>query len=136
MPTDTARSTARAEGAFRFRRLARPAVMLAAALALHGCYPYPYYPPGAVSTSAVPASFENSWQAARGAAHDEGVNITFEDRASGVVRGTRGPFDVTISVAPQADGSVRVSFSTTGPTAQDPGLQERLTRAYNRRMGR
>lgn len=136
MPTDTARSPVRAEGAFRFCCLANPAVMLAAALALPGCYPYPYYPPGAVSTSAVPASIEKSWQAARGAAYDEGVTITFEDRASGVVRGTRGPFDVTINVTPQADGSVRVSFSTTGPTAQDPGLQERLTRAYNLRMGR
>jgi hypothetical protein len=136
MPTDTARNSVRAQGAFRFRRLARPAVVLAAGLALHGCYPYPYYPPGAVSTPAVPASFENSWQAARGAAYDEGVNISFEDRASGVLRGTRGPFDVTINVTPQADGSVRVSISATGPTAQDPGLQERLTRAYNRRMGR
>jgi hypothetical protein len=110
--------------------------MVAAALALHACYPYPYYPPGAVTSPAVPASFENSWQAARGAAYDEGVRITSEDRASGIVRGTRGPFDVTISVATQADGSVRVSFSTTGPTAQDPALQDRLTRAYNRRMGR
>jgi hypothetical protein len=119
----------------RARRRAIPFVMIAAALALPGCYPYPYYPPGAV-TSAMPASFENSWEAARGAAYDEGVKITFEDRASGVVRGSKGPFDVSINVTPQADGSVRVSFSTTGPTAQDPGLQDRLTRAYNRRMGR
>jgi len=118
------------------RRLAGTAFALVATLALHGCYPYPYYPPGEATMSAVPANFENSWQAARGAAYDEGVRITYEDRASGTLRGTKGPFDVTISVTNQADGSVRVGFTTTGPTAEDPTLQERLTRAYHRRMGR
>jgi hypothetical protein len=34
------------------------------------------------------------------------------------------------------DGSVRVQFNTAGATAQDPGLIDRISRAYERRMGR
>ena len=34
------------------------------------------------------------------------------------------------------DGSVRVEFTTSGATAQDPGLIDRVTRSYNARMGR
>jgi len=114
----------------------RNLVLLAAfagLLALHGCYTAPAY---VATTKSVPASFDASWQAARGAAYDEGVAITAEDRSSGTMRGTKGPFDVTISVASQADGSVRVGFTVTGPQAQDPTLQDRLTRSYQRRMGR
>ena len=50
------------------------------------------------------------------------------------MRGDAGSSSVLITVATQADGSVRVGFSVTG--AQDTGLQDRLTRAYQRRMGR
>ena len=36
---------------------------------------------------------------------------------------------------PQADGSVRVQFNTKGPAQQDPGLGDRFSQAYDRRMG-
>jgi hypothetical protein len=112
-------------------------IAIAAAMALPGCYyPYPAYTPVAVSSS-VPASFDASWQAARAAAYDEGVHVTSEDRASGTMRGDKGAFGVLITVAQQANGSVRVQFSVTGPhTAEGSGLQDRLAQAYQRRMGR
>jgi len=43
---------------------------------------------------------------------------------------------VLITVATQADESIRVAFSVTGPSSQDASLQDRLTSAYQRRMGR
>ena len=104
------------------------------ALSVPGCYTAPAYTP--VPTSSTPPSFDTSWMAARGAAYDEGVRIVSEDQASGTIRGNKGPFDVTVTVLRQADGSVRVGFTVTGPTAQDPHLQDRLTAAYQRRMGR
>jgi hypothetical protein len=36
----------------------------------------------------------------------------------------------------QADASVRVQFDAKGPTEQDPGLADRFSQAYDRRMGR
>jgi hypothetical protein len=36
----------------------------------------------------------------------------------------------------QADGSVRVEMSARGPKGADPGLADRISRAYDRRMGR
>jgi hypothetical protein len=105
-----------------------------AAVPLAGCYyPAPVYAP-APQTTSVPASFDASWQAARGAAADQGVQITDENRSSGTIRGTQGASEVTITVAQQADGSVRVGFNVKGPAGS--GLQERLTQSYNRRMGR
>jgi hypothetical protein len=108
---------------------------VAAALALPGCY-YPYPAPAPVTVPGGPASFDASWQAARGAASDEGVRITDEDRSTGTLRGNKGQFKVLITVASQPNGSVQVSFTATGPTSDDTNLQDRLTRAYQRRMGR
>jgi len=110
-------------------------IAIAIALALQGCYTGPTYVAVPVASS-VPASFDASWQAARAAAYEEGVRITSEDRASGVLRGDKGPFRVLITVASRADGSVQVAFTVTGPPSQDAGLQDRLTRAYQRHMGR
>ena len=111
-------------------------IIAAAALVSSGCYyPYPYsYTP--VVTSTVPASFDASWQAARGAAYDEGVRVTSEDRSTGTLRGEKGQDRVLITVAQQANGTVRVEFSVAGPPSENTGLQDQLTRAYNRRMGR
>jgi len=101
------------------------------ALAPAACYyaPYPY-------TTTVPASFDRSYNAVIGAMGDNGLSILMEDRPAGRVIGRRGGIDVTGSVMPQSDGSVRVEFTTSGATAQDPSLIERVTRAYNARMGR
>lgn len=117
-------------------RLVPTSIAVAAALAVTGCYyPYPYSYTPVVATT-VPASFDASWQAARGAAYDEGVRVTSEDRSTGTLRGEKGQDRVLITVAQQANGTVRVEFSVAGPPSEGPGLQDGLTRAYNRRMGR
>lgn len=112
------------------------AAILSAAWLLQGCYtaPAPVHVPPARSMS---ERFETSWQAARGAASDLGVRITHEDRASGTLRGDKGPSSVSITVAPQADQTIQVGFSVTGGDSyQDGNLKDHLTRAYQRRMGR
>jgi hypothetical protein len=99
---------------------------------LSGCVasePVPAYVP-------APSTFDRSWSAATGAAQDEGVRVTSEDRVKGVITGSRGEQDVTINVQTQADGNVRVEFSARGPKGSDPGLAGRISRAYDRRMGR
>jgi hypothetical protein len=101
--------------------------------ALAGCVVYEPVPTTPVS---VPSGFERSWNAALGAAQDEGVRITSEDRASGMIRGYRDQQEVTINVQTQADGKVRVEMSARGPKGADPGLAGRISRAYDRRMGR
>jgi hypothetical protein len=83
-----------------------------------------------------PSTFDRSWSAALGAAQDEGVRITSEDRVNGVIRGYRDEQEVTINLRTQADGGVRVEMSARGPKGSDPGLASRISRAYDRRMGR
>ncbi len=89
---------------------------------------------------AVPAysgsSYDRVWNSALGAAEDAGVKITSTDRTTGTIRGVTSSSDVTISVISQADGKTRVEFSSKGPKGQDPDLNDRFTRFYNRRMGR
>ena len=88
--------------------------------------PVPAYSPG-------PSTFERAWQAAVGGAQDAGVRIASAEPSTGVIRGINDGSDVSIVVARQADGSVRVQFDSTG---KDPGLADRFSRAYDRRMGR
>jgi hypothetical protein len=108
------------------------AVIVLAALA--GCVVYE--PAPGVYVPATPAPFERSWAAALGAFDDQGVRITSQDRSTGQIRGTRDGIDLVANVRPQADGSVRVDFNTSGATARDPTLIDRVSRAYDRRMGR
>jgi hypothetical protein len=106
------------------------AMLTTVCMLLSGCYePVPTYVP-------APSTFDRAWNAALGAAQDEGVRIIFEDRSNGVITGSRGDQDVTINVRTQADGSVRVELSARGPQGSDQVLAERLSRAYDRRMGR
>jgi hypothetical protein len=108
------------------------AVLATVFMLLSGCVasePVPAYVP-------APSTFDRSWSAATGAAQDEGVRVTSEDRVKGVISGSRGEQDVTINVQTQADGNVRVEFSARGPKGSDPGLAGRISRAYDRRMGR
>jgi hypothetical protein len=84
----------------------------------------------------APNTFERSWSAAIGALEDEGVRIVDLDRAAGTASGVRGSIGVRVTVRTQADSSVRVEFSTSGNTASDPTLIDRLTQRYNHRMGR
>ena len=100
-----------------------------------GCVVYETAPGVYVTTPPQP-SFDRSWSAAIGAFQDQGVRITGEDRSAGQVRGTRDGIDVVANVRTQADGSVRVEFNTSGATGRDPGLIDRISRAYDRLMGR
>ncbi len=107
-------------------------MLLATALLVVGCVVYepaPVYAP-------APSSFDRSWSAAVGAARDAAVRIDSEDRARGVITGTRDARDVTITVGMQADGSVRVEISARGPAGSDSGLANEISRAYDRRIGR
>jgi hypothetical protein len=103
------------------------------AIALSGCT---YYVP-APSTTVVPgapASFDRSFDAAAGAMRDQGLTISAEDRNAGRVVGKLGNGTVTAQVRQQADGSVRVQFDAAG--MQDPAVIDRVSRGYDRRMGR
>jgi hypothetical protein len=104
-----------------------------ALLALGGCVAYPY-PYGYPAPAADP--FEAPWNAAMGAMGDAGLTLTQADRPSGTIRGTRGTVEGTIVVRTLADGRVGVEISARDPDRQDPGVVQRLTNAYNHRMGR
>jgi len=82
------------------------------------------------------STFDRVWESALGAAEDAGVRISSSDRSTGIIQGVTGSTDVTISVWTQADGSVRVEFTTRGPEGEDADVHERLTYFYNRRRGR
>ncbi len=105
-------------------------VIVAGLTVLAGCVVYEPVP------APAPSTFDRSWSAALAAAQDEGVRIASEDRASGLIRGFRGEQEVTIAVRSQSDGSVRTEISARGPQGSDPGLATRISRAYDRRMGR
>lgn len=99
---------------------------------LAGCVVYEPYPGYYVSSS----TYERTWNAAAGAVRDAGVQVTSEDAAAGLIRGTKDGIDVTVAVTRQAGGGARVQFDSKGPTQQDPGLANRFSEAYERRMGR
>jgi len=67
---------------------------------------------------------------------DVGARIVSADRNTGVITGIKDGVESTITVRTQADGRVRVEFSSRGPSGQDPGLSNRTYQAYERRMGR
>jgi hypothetical protein len=113
-----------------FREICITLALSVGSMSLAGCVYQPVVVP------AAPANFDRAWNAALGGTQDAGVQITSADPATGLISGTRGGIDVTVVVARQADGSVRVQFDQRGATQQDPGLAERFSRAYDRRMGR
>jgi hypothetical protein len=114
------------------RRIAIAAIVLGCLAG--GCTVYEAAP--GVYVTAPPSTFDRSWSAAVGAFEDQGVRITSQDRTAGQVRGTRDGIDLVANVRTQADGSVRVEFNTSGATARDPTLIDRVSRAYDRLMGR
>ena len=114
-------------------------LILALAVAIAGGCTYYQTTPGTYTTTSSTASvskFDRSWSATVGAFADQGVRVTSEDRGAGVIQGTRNGIHVTGDVRRQADGSVRVQLDTSGDTTQDPGLIDRITQSYQRRMGR
>jgi hypothetical protein len=107
-----------------------------AVAAIEGCTYYQTAPGVYTTTPPAPASFDRSWSAALGAFADQGVRVTSQDRGAGQIRGTRDGIEVTANVRAQADGSVRVEFNTSGDTAREPKLIDRISGAYDRLMGR
>ena len=108
-------------------------LFFAIALPLAGCvWSYPAEVP---QTRTILPSFDRSWDAALGAATDVDVTITSADRAAGRILGNKAGAEVTIDVLRQADGTVKVSFKTSGSTESNPTLGDRWRSAYQRRMG-
>jgi hypothetical protein len=97
------------------------------ALGLAGCVVYAPAPVDQV---------EVSFNAAHGALQDVGLNVVSADRATGTLRGVRGDVEGVIQVAMRNDGRVGVQITARDPANRDPGLVDRITNAYNRRMGR
>ena len=98
--------------------------------------PVYYQPAPAVYKTQSTSKFNQSWSAALGALSDQGVRITTQDRDAGIIQGSRYGIEVTASIRPQANNSVRVEFNTSGDTKSDPALIKRITGSYNSRMGR
>lgn len=101
--------------------------LLCAACIITACYPYPYY--------GYSSNYDRAWNAALGGAQDAGVSITQAEPENGYISGTSNGIDVTVRVNRQADGSVRVQFDSKNDS-RDPGLANRFSQAYDRRMGR
>ena len=110
-----------------------PGILCAGVVAaiVAGCTYYQVAP--AASGTSV---FDRSWNASLGALNDTGVDISMADRNKGTIRGTTATDVVTIRVYTQADGSVRVEITAQGPTGVDAALAQRVSDAYDRRMGR
>jgi hypothetical protein len=111
-------------------------VFVISVVLLAGCTYYQPAPGTYTSSSSSVSKFDRSWSAVVGAFSDQGVRVTSEDRGAGVIQGSRNGIHVTGDVRQQADGSVRVQFDTSGDTSKDPGLIDRITQSYQRRMGR
>jgi hypothetical protein len=111
----------------------RWAVMVVAVLSVCACVVYEPYVVSPGST--VGQRFDRAWAAAGGAMYDQGVNITTQDRAAGVIRGERGGIVITATLTAMADGSVQVKFNSSGATSQDPYLINRISDSYDHRMG-
>ena len=79
--------------------------------------------------------FDRSWAAATGALSDQGLTITSQDRGAGVIRGERGGITITATLETLADGRLQVKFASKGDR-EDPGLIQRVSDSYDRRMGR
>jgi hypothetical protein len=107
-------------------QLKRFVALLFLSLCVAGCVVYEPVPVTPSNPMAQP------WQAAMGAMQDTGLAIVTADQATGLVRGTRGSAVGEIRVAMRADGRVGVEITSQN----DPTLTQRLTDAYNRRMGR
>ena len=110
-------------------------IILAASLGgapMGGCVVYEPYP----GYYAGRTNYDRAWNAALGAVQDAGIRLDSADPNSGLIRGEKDGIGVLVTVARQGDGSVRVQFDAKGPTQQDPGLADRFSQAYERRMGR
>jgi hypothetical protein len=96
-------------------------------LVLSACY---------VPAPLPPSTYDRAFNAVEGAMMDQGVRITESNPGSGILNGIRGNIMVSATVALRPDGTTQVEFRTRGNTSEDPTLINRITAAYNARMGR
>jgi len=108
-------------------------LLAAAAIALSGCVVY--QTPSGYYVQSYQTTYDRAWSAATGAMQDAGMQIVSSDYAAGIARGAKDGIDATVSVARQADGTTRVQFDAKS-SERDPGLAQRFSTAYERRMGR
>ena len=109
-------------------------IVLSALLALGGCVAYEPVPVFPQAT--VQQRFDRSWAAATGAMSDQGLTILSQDRGAGVVRGERRGATITATLETLPDRRIQVKFASTGDHSTDPGLIQRVSDSYDRRMGR
>jgi hypothetical protein len=115
--------------------LTRAVVASALVVGLASCVVDPYYPYGYPQVSPQ-AAYDRYFNAALGAMVDAGLQVSGEDRAGGTIRSQRGGITMNARVITQADGRVRVEFNASGAISEDPGLPDRVSRAYEARLGR
>ena len=106
--------------------------IVAAVLLVDACVVYQPVPVDSGLT--MQERIDRSWNAASGAMSDQGLTIVSHDRSAGFIRGTKAGTSVTAQLDTLADGRIQVAFNSAG--AADPGLIDRVTDSYNRRMGR
>lgn len=110
-------------------------LFFAAALSLGGCVVYG--PATVVAPQETTAQrFDRSWSAALGAMSDQGLTITSQDYGAGVITGSRGGVTISATLQTLPDGSVQVKFASRGRASDDPGLVDRVSSSFDRRMGR
>ena len=105
-----------------------------ALLSLGACVVYEPVPVSPQTT--LQQRFDRSWSAAAGAMSDQRLTITSQDRGAGMIRGERGGITITATVETLADGRVQVKFASKEDSSTDPGLVQRVSDSYDRRMGR
>lgn len=108
-------------------------LLLVACALLTSCVYYGPHP--GYYTYSSPSTFDRAWNAALGALQDAGIAVASADPATGIARGSRNGVEVTVSVTRQADGTTRVQFDANS-SEREPGIAERFSQAYERRMGR
>src|SRR6188472_3023384 len=109
-------------------------VYVSALLWLSACV---VYEPVLVSSqSTLQQRFERSWAAATGAMSDQNLTITSQDRGAGVIRGERDGVTITATLQTLADGRIQVKFNSQETNRSDPGLLQRVSDSFDRRMER
>jgi len=114
------------------RKLSR-LVFVSVLLSLSACVVYEPVP--VASQPTLQQRFDRSWAAATDAMADQGLTIASQDRGAGVIRGERGGTTISIILQTLPDGRIQVKFDSKGNNS-DPGLIQRVSDSYDRRMGR
>lgn len=100
-----------------------------ALLALSGCVGAP---PGKTRDSY--ASFQRTYEAARGAMSDQQMTFSVQDLRQGKLVGSADGTTISATLDPQLDGTIRVLFVNEDAKPVDPGLIKRVVDAYNTRI--